>query len=616
MKKRIQHLMQCIKLLFVILGACSLFFSQVCKVLAEFSYLTKDDAVRTGLACVVLTTVVIFSYVVTRKTRAQRIRLSLWISTHIAAIDLFYALPLILLASITPEIVSEIHDMQELISLSWTIFGITVAIYLLWYLFLPEYLEGKIPDFKAYKPEQTLKSIQERDRFHEQVGLYFNTTTLVVINLIILVMATGMIYLPTEGLTLVNQNAARFSFYLCVNTIILLFLDILKPFQEKRNELLEKTRVTNEEIDNQAEEDTATGQTDGPHHMADAVPARNEQNTDATKKEKKKRRKERCKNPLAKKPCMKVRYKNKTYRASLHDGMFVLGKRLHLYLRRQSRRLRVLFCKQDLALYALITVFWLLFGIICVVGQHDVTPDGQLVLPQDVLWDVLEGWFSSGVLSFVIGAFTRVAEYKKKIRLQYHLYISTLEDFEELADICIGQELNGYHSFYCDRCLDDTISYIKQNGKHISTWQNNDTAIALSAIQERLEKLVEEVRTENLIFFGKSLTVGEIESVRRKLIQYTIEDTIGPNEASDLLLSLSSVLEGVRQPWRIDIEHKVSVLQKLNKYPENHIMDDVQYKMLLEGEQFPSSKGEPIEKMKPNFLHKKTSLRDLMMRKE
>lgn len=283
MEKKSNYIWLAFQLFGVIFGACALFFGVVFAFLIRFSFINENTSQWFWLSPSLLLAVVLLCIVLTKNTKAKKMKLSLWISTHMGFVHL-YALPLLFLTSISPNIVSTNDAMQETISLSWNIYGITIAIFLFWYLFLPEYLEKKKPDFQKYKAHQGWEKMQAQGKFYEKVSIYFHAPALVAANLIMLIVATTMIYMSTKGLTIWNQNIARFSYYLCIETLFLLFWDILKPFFEKRDELLKEATVSEEDVDSFAEAEKKREKAAELAQLVDEIPGLSEKQKKEMKK--------------------------------------------------------------------------------------------------------------------------------------------------------------------------------------------------------------------------------------------------------------------------------------------------------------------------------------------
>ena len=302
---------------------------------------------------------------------------------------------------------------------------------------------------------------------------------------------------------------------------------------------------------------------------------------------------------------MKVVFEKRKYDVSFCDWMSIQYTKTLLFGKRQTRRLRVVFSKQDVGLYLLITLFWLFFGIaIYFGGQYCVATDTEPYTIVNVVWDISEGWYSSVILAFAIGAFVRIGEYKKKIHAQHNTYVSTMDDFESIADEFIGKEKNEYHPLYCKKCLEDTNKQVKINTRHIDVY-DDDILLCIDVISERLKKLDEEIRADSLVFFEEELTLEDTDIVRRKITEHMVKETLNTDVVVELINMLMGIVDKLRQPWRIDIQYKVDILERLNKKPENNILDDFYYKMLLQGHQFPTRNVEKIDSEKLSFLLKR-----------
>lgn len=303
---------------------------------------------------------------------------------------------------------------------------------------------------------------------------------------------------------------------------------------------------------------------------------------------------------------MKVRFEGRRYDVSLTDWIVIQYYKIRLLWKRQLRRLRVVFCKQDIGLYMLITLLWGIFSIaIYFWGQYNVATENESYTIQNVVWDLSEGWFSSVILSFVMGAFVRIGEYRRKILAQHHTYVSTMDTFEGLTDIYLGQEAKLFHPLYCDKCLNDTVSYIKQNSKKIISPRDNDIVLILGMVSERLDNLVEGVKSNDFISISVPLTVAEVDKVRWQFNQCILGDHINPDQMGELLISLHQILNGIRQPWRADIQYKIDTLQRLNKKETNKIKDDFYYKMLLYGHKFPQKENPYVGNERLSVMLKK-----------
>jgi len=148
---------------------------------------------------------------------------------------------------------------------------------------------------------------------------------------------------------------------------------------------------------------------------------------------------------------MKVSFEGRKYYANLEDGVFILVAKAKLFLKRQKRRAKLLLRKEDIALYLIITFFWIVFGVLMyAIGQYQVASKTGMYSIGDVLWDLKEAYFTSVILAFVIGAHSRIVSFRKAIRAQHEIYVSAMRDFNRLFEPFVGREKQHYHAFYCD----------------------------------------------------------------------------------------------------------------------------------------------------------------------
>lgn len=182
-----------------------------------------------------------------------------WISNNIAKIMLAYTLLTVFLASIHPDVVMDFSDIKEIISLCWTIFGISIAIYLIWNVVTMDYLE----EMKPIKPKSDLPIkisvyIQEKSFFYSNAIWFFSNVNLLLINLYALIIASVLGYVIVREATILTQSITILTLFLCTNSIVSLFLDILKPYNKKKKAMLQETEVTKDDVElqNLIEEET------------------------------------------------------------------------------------------------------------------------------------------------------------------------------------------------------------------------------------------------------------------------------------------------------------------------------------------------------------------------
>ena len=99
---------------------------------------------------------------------------------------------------------------------------------------------------------------EDKGNFFRSASIDFNSISLLIIDVLILIFATSSSYISSSEINLFNQNLAVIGFYFTSNTLLEFFLSILQPLKEDKNKILEGTKVSQEEVEeqNQIEEKT------------------------------------------------------------------------------------------------------------------------------------------------------------------------------------------------------------------------------------------------------------------------------------------------------------------------------------------------------------------------
>lgn len=281
---------------------------------------------------------------------------------------------------------------------------------------------------------------------------------------------------------------------------------------------------------------------------------------------------------------MIVKYDGAQYHVNLSDKLYIAYQKAVLFLTRQNRRAKLLFCKEDLFLYTILVVSWLIFGFVSwIAGQVSVFSDQQHS-SRDIIWELREPFFSSVVLAFAINSFERIREHIRKVNAQYSTYVIAMNDFQMCAEEYIGRDFPHFHPFYCRKTLEDTIDFIESKpGISVEKKVSVSLRVNLTLILERLEKVREEFIRGNIITYEAWFDVlyQTIDSAKGIITEILISDTYSNKKIADLCNNLFFILSRLREPWRVDIDRKMQILSRLSKYPENNIYDHFYYRMLL-----------------------------------
>ena len=199
-----------------------------------------------SILCLIITIVLIK----TEKTT----KLENWLSNNRAQMMLACTFITVFCLSINAELIMTIEEMKEIISLSWSISGISIAIFLIWNVIAIEYLVNKKPK----KPSsclltRTWKYIQARRTFYGDATTLLSSINLMLVTMLFLVTTTVFVYVSSREATVSAQSMSILSLFLCTNTVLSLLFDILIPFNEKKKTMLQESKVTNVEVELQNE---------------------------------------------------------------------------------------------------------------------------------------------------------------------------------------------------------------------------------------------------------------------------------------------------------------------------------------------------------------------------
>lgn len=248
--KKVKSVGMFVLLFFFLFFLAFLLFSAILICISNFVELT--DRIWFGIAAVVSAAVALIGTVliiVHGKTRIGETSFSFWFHKNTAKIIIGYILFLIALFSIKNEAVWTTEAVYDIVSLQWMIFGLSLTIFLVWNVIIVEFLKRKQPkELDSDDPFQKYKIVLEKHDFSQEVEVTYSTIILLTINLLLLLISTSLIYISAKPNLILTQNILRCSFFLTTNSIIVLFVDILKPLKRDKTEMLKNNNVTKSEF--------------------------------------------------------------------------------------------------------------------------------------------------------------------------------------------------------------------------------------------------------------------------------------------------------------------------------------------------------------------------------
>ena len=215
----------------------------------HFKLLSATVLLGTAFGCGVVVAVLCSWYLIVRLKATKSTRFSIWLLQNYPKLILFYIILNIIFISIRVGGAWSLDSLKDAISLEWTIFGISVAVFLVWNTIVFVHLEKEKPK----QPEvmnsiHKLEYITQKELFYPQANSMFNSISLLILNVLALVVATASVYIVKGEVNLFHQIIVIVSFYLCTNTLIALLVDILTPLIKQKRAILKETKFTAEEI--------------------------------------------------------------------------------------------------------------------------------------------------------------------------------------------------------------------------------------------------------------------------------------------------------------------------------------------------------------------------------
>lgn len=240
---------------FISIFLASLIFSfflllSIGSVLNDFEIITAKTTFFSSIGLSVLVSVLIVVLIIVDTNSKKTNKFGFWIGQHGSKLVLSYVLSLLFSQSIRKEILWTAQEIADVLSIIWTIFGLSITIFLVWNVLIVGYLKSKEPiEKKDSDLIERYHYLISKNSFAQDVKTLFNTVVLLVINLFLILIATSSIYLSKSPESLLTQNITICAFYFSTNTLVCLFLDILKPLQKDRKELIDQNQISSKEIE-------------------------------------------------------------------------------------------------------------------------------------------------------------------------------------------------------------------------------------------------------------------------------------------------------------------------------------------------------------------------------
>lgn len=194
--------------------------------------------------------VVLSVLIVRNARRVCKSRFSFWLSRNFPKLFIGWFLLVLALFSAKGKPAWDVNTVYDILSLQWTIWGLALAIFLVWDGIVIAYLKRIQPEeLDSTNPLQKCRFLLRKESFLQEIESTFSSVIFLTVNLFLLLFSTIQIYLKAQPDSVFTQSVLYCSFFFTTNSIAGMFLDILKLLNREKSELLEISKVTKEDLD-------------------------------------------------------------------------------------------------------------------------------------------------------------------------------------------------------------------------------------------------------------------------------------------------------------------------------------------------------------------------------
>lgn len=238
-----------IVLAFVILVLSFGFFFSIIYHLYKFNIIGNACGLIMSIGFSIITTAALMTLIFIDFNKEKENKLLFILKKHSPKIILGIIIISIFSVSIRYDLLWTESEAKEALNVIWTIFGISITIFLVWNVIIVEYLRKKIPQkVDGNDFFQKYKYLLDKQEFLFNTQSTFSAIIMLSINLLLILFSTTSVYIMKNAGTLFTQNMLICSFYFSTNTLISLFFDMLKPIKQNKKILIEENEVTFKEL--------------------------------------------------------------------------------------------------------------------------------------------------------------------------------------------------------------------------------------------------------------------------------------------------------------------------------------------------------------------------------
>ena len=282
-----------------------------------------------------------------------------------------------------------------------------------------------------------------------------------------------------------------------------------------------------------------------------------------------------------------IKYNGYSYYVSWRDNLRLLKLRTCLNIRRIRRWFHLL-KKSDVLLLLVLTLIWVLFGVVFYNINSSTNPYDSLA---NEFYYLKEEYISSVIIVFFIAWFNRVTNYTHNNKEQHWIYQSVLDSLNALYKSYYGEYENNYLALYCDETIATTQKLVINNNVPIG---DENIRFMSRIASERLAELRNYYHSGKLLLRNKYDFELYLYDCEAKLLGIIYDKRkYHKTYLEDLIISSQSMLDELRYIWRKDNDIHFEIIKVLinngntlleDFYKRMYIYPFDQIKEYLEGE--------------------------------
>lgn len=282
-----------------------------------------------------------------------------------------------------------------------------------------------------------------------------------------------------------------------------------------------------------------------------------------------------------------VKYKGQIYKVRLKDKLSIILIKVILCIKRNYRKIRSLI-PENISLYLLLTFVWAIYALSNIILYKYMDNKKNIV---DIILELKNSYFSSVILAFIMTSYNENYRHKEKLLQQHVFYVDTMDRFENLFTVFLGDEINQYMIFYTEQTLDDTFEYIEELYN-----QKLDNFLHSDKFKDSLKKLIKHLNEEKKLKIRQhyiNIDNQKLESLFDSLTDLDgyLDENVKDcqfllQQLHEIALAMMEIINDLRVPWRKDIKNDIRILKILEKNNAKYITSDFYFNMILHGHSF------------------------------